>query len=93
MKINNSERYCFICIQLNISFISPDLTNGILNRRVYTLYLNNGLDYLIVFGTTFWNFGSSMLFTFVLVWLYKYFDMSVTDESYVDATRVWRTKL
>ena len=30
---------------------------------------------------------------FVLVWLYKYFDMSVTDESYVDETRVWRTKL
>ena len=25
-----------------------------------------------------------MLFNFVLVWLYKYFDMSVTDESYVD---------
>ena len=23
----------------------------------------------------------------------KYFDMSVTDESYVDETRVWRTKL
>ena len=38
-------------------------------------------------------FGPSMLFNFVLVWLYKYFDMSVTDESYVDETRVWRTKL
>ena len=25
-----------------------------------------------------------MLFNFVLVWLYKYFDMRVTDESYVD---------
>ena len=48
---------------------------------------------LAVFGTTFWNFGSSMLFNVVLVWLYKYFDMSVTDESYVDETRVWRTKL
>ena len=34
-----------------------------------------------------------MFFNFVLVWLYKYFDMSVTDESYVDETRVWRTKL
>ena len=34
-----------------------------------------------------------MLFNFVLVWLYKYFDMSVTDESYVDETRVLRTKL
>ena len=28
-----------------------------------------------------------------IVWLYKYFDMSVTDESFVDETRVWRTKL
>ena len=27
------------------------------------------------------------------VWLYKYFDMSVTDESFVDETRFWRTKL
>ena len=34
-----------------------------------------------------------MLFNFVLVWLYKYFDMSVTGESYVDETRVWRTEL
>ena len=42
-----------------------------------------------VFGTTFWNFGSSMLFNFVLVWLYKCFDMSVTDDTYVDETRVW----
>ena len=41
----------------------------------------------------FWNFGSSMLFNFVLVWLYTYLDLSVTDESYVDETRVWRTKL
>ena len=40
------------------------------------------------------EFESSMIFNFVLVWLYKYFDMSVTaDESYVDETRVWRTKL
>ena len=29
-----------------------------------------------------------MLFNFVLVWLFKYFDMSVTDESYVDASGV-----
>ena len=33
------------------------------------------------------------LHNFVLVWLYKYFDMSVTGESDVDETRVWRTKL
>ena len=48
---------------------------------------------LALFGTTLWNFLSSMLYNFVLVWLYNYFDMSVTDESYVDETRVWRTKL
>ena len=36
------------------------------------------------------EFGSSMLFNFVLVWLYNYFDLSVTDESYVDETCVWR---
>ena len=48
---------------------------------------------LAVCGTTFGIVGYSMLFNFVLVWLYKYFDMSVTDESYVDETRVWRTKL
>ena len=48
---------------------------------------------IAVFGTTFWNFGSSLLYNFVLVWLYEYFDMSVTDESYVDETLVWRTKL
>ena len=29
-----------------------------------------------------------MLFNFVLVWLYNYFDLSVTDESYVDETRL-----
>ena len=29
---------------------------------------------------------------FVLVWLYRYFDMSVIDESYVEETCVWRSK-
>ena len=35
----------------------------------------------------------SMLFNFVLVWLYNYFDMNVIDESDVDETRVWCIKL
>ena len=35
----------------------------------------------------------NMLFNFVLVWLFKCFDLSVTDESYVDKKRVWRIKL
>ena len=30
---------------------------------------------------------------YLLVWLYNYFDMSVTDESYVDETHVWHIKL
>ena len=30
------------------------------------------------------EFWPSMLFNFVLVWHYYYFDLSVTDESYVD---------
>ena len=34
-----------------------------------------------------------MLFNFVFVWLFNYFDLSVIDESYVDETRVWRIKL
>ena len=48
---------------------------------------HRGSFILAVFGTTFWSFGSSMLLNFVLVWLNKYFDMSVTDESYLDETR------
>ena len=48
---------------------------------------------LAVLGTTFWNFESSMLFNFALVWLYQYNNMSVTDEFYVDKMCVWRTKL
>ena len=34
-----------------------------------------------------------MLLNFVLVWLYNYLDLSVTDESYEDEMRVWRIKL
>ena len=33
-----------------------------------------------------------MLFNFVLVWLYKYFDLIVTGVTYKDKTRVWRIK-
>ena len=46
---------------------------------------------LAVFGKTFRNFWSSMLFNFVpyLAFL-TIFDSSVTNESFVDETRVWR---
>ena len=33
-----------------------------------------------------------MLFKFGRVWFYNYFDLSVTDEFYVDETRVLRIK-
>ena len=39
------------------------------------------------------NRSSPLSQIIVLVWLYKYFDMSITDESYVDETWVWCTKL
>ena len=50
-----------------------------------------GIDKPYPYLAQLWNFESSMLFNFVLVWLYKYFDISVTDESYVDETLVWHT--
>ena len=61
--------------------------------------INNVVIILINFLFTklwcnfFRNFGSSILSSFVIDWLFEYFDMSVTDESFVDETRVWRTKL
>ena len=56
-------------------------------------FLTPDIDYLSRIWHIFWDFFlSSMLFNFVLVWLYKYVDMSVT-ESYADEKRVWRTKL
>ena len=57
------------------------------------IFLSQEKINLAVFETTLWNFVSSMLFNFVLVWLYNYFNLSVTDESYVDETRVLRIKL
>ena len=56
-------------------------------------FLIPGIDYLSRIWHKFWNCGSSMLFNFVLVWLYNYFDLSEAAESYVDETHVWRIKL
>ena len=56
-------------------------------------FLISGIVYLSRIWHNIWNLGSSMLFNFELVLFYNYFDMSVTDDSYVDETRVWRTKL
>ena len=48
----------------------------------------------IYFLSSIWHiFLEFWVLNLLLVWLYKYFDLSVTDESYVDETRVWRTKL
>ena len=44
---------------------------------------------IICFNLTF----CSMLFNFVLVWLYNFVDMNVIGESDADETRVWRIKL
>ena len=68
-------------------------------------FLTPGVDYLSRIWHNFLEFwilnalqlfgilDTQCIYNFALVWLYKYFDMSVTDESYVDETRVWRTKL
>ena len=56
-------------------------------------FLISGLDHLSCFWHNFLEFWILNALHCVLVWLYNYFDMSVTDESYVDETRVWRTKL
>ena len=37
----------------------------------------------------FWVLNALHLFFFYFFWLYNYFDFSVTDESYLDETRVW----
>ena len=52
---------------------------SMVNKNVpYYQWINIKITFI-----TFWNFGSSMLFSFVLVWLYNYFDLSVSDESYI----------
>ena len=54
-------------------------------QRVHSCWkLSQASITLAVFGTFFLSFGFSMLCYFVLVWLYNYFDLNVTDESFVD---------
>ena len=49
-----------------------------------------GIDYL---GRIWHNFLKFWVINALqLVWLYNYLDLSVTDESYVDETRVWHIK-
>ena len=56
-------------------------------------FLVPGIDYLSRIWHNFLEFWILYALQLCIVWLYNYFDMSVTDESYVDETRVWRTKL
>ena len=56
-------------------------------------FLIPDIDYLSRIWHNFLEFWILNALQLCTCWLYKYFDMSVTDESYVDETRVWRTKL
>lgn len=48
---------------------------------------------LAVFEINLRIFGSSMLIKFLLAWVPNFFDMTDTDEYYVDGTGVCRIKL
>ena len=60
---------------------------------VYTKFSPGIYDEFICRTRSNLDFGSSVLFNLVLVWLYNYFDLSVTNDSCVDETRVLRIKL
>ena len=71
-------------LNLYLTFDIIDLLQNFEFFEKLRFFLSQEQITLVVFGTTFWNFGSSTLFNFVLVWIFNYFDLSVTDESYVD---------
>ena len=48
-----------------------------------------GIDYRSHIWHNFSEFGSSMLFNVVLIWLNNNLDLNNTGESYEDETRVW----
>ena len=56
-------------------------------------FLIPGIDYLSRIWHNFSEFWILNALQLCICFVYNYFDMSVTDESYVDETRVWRTKL
>ena len=56
-------------------------------------FLIPGVDYLSRIWHNFLEFWIPNALQLCIFLVYNYFDMSVTDESYVDETRVWRTKL
>ena len=61
--------------------------------EILSIFLSQANNTIAIFGKSFWNFLSSMLFTFIRVWLSYYFGLRVSDESYVDETCAWRIKL
>ena len=75
-------------INYMVIFINFLLQNFIF-FEILRIFLSKEKFTFAVFDTTFWNFG----FSFLLFWLYNYFDLSVTEESYEDETRVWCIKL
>ena len=79
MSLNDNEGNCEGMLMMFNS------TTPIINCKKFDVRLNFPYQTNVLnVGTTFWNCWSSMLLKFVLVWLYNYFDMSVTDESYID---------
>ena len=62
----------------NCFFIIMRLTScrNFLGRKIRSQQYPNSTFRYIDDVHSFWNFGSSMLFNFVIVWLYKYFDMA-----------------
>ena len=57
------------------------------------IFLSQAYITLDVFGTILGNLDPQCSSTLYLFGLNNYSDMNITDESYVDETRVWRTKL
>ena len=79
-------------VDMNINYVVTLI--NFLFTKIY--FFRNTKDFLIPcinYISRIWNFGSPMLLNFYSFWLHNYFDLSVTDESYKDETRVWRIKL
>ena len=67
------------------------LINLIVCMHVHlTFYSLNVSFFVLYFNFQFWVLNALQLITILALY---YFNLSVTDESYVDETRVWRIKL
>ena len=77
----------------NVVIFINFLFTKLLNFRKTKDFLIPGIDYLSHIWHNFLEFWILNALQLCSCLAFKYFDMSVTDESYVDETRVWRTKL